>query len=169
MHIHPFSSNAAGENATFQVFGDQVGLSFGQEAFTLPTGEEFKNGDDCGDGKGVVRVLHWEAGKYDEDPEVIDSNFGDIRFTGDGDAWTIFFGPESKLDNPADLLPPSLSTINQVSDLSPGETTPTFAVPESLSVPSTTGTTGSTTSAPDGGSTTSAPATTAPETTATTG
>jgi len=173
MHIHPFSSAAAGKNATLQVFGDQTGLSFGDDdAFTLPTGEEFKDGDDCGDGTGIVRVLKWEAGKYEEDPEVLDGNLGDVRFTGDGDAYTIFFGPESAFDDFKALLPPSLPAINEVSDLEPGEEAPNFDVPEDIARPSTTVAPDSSTTTASDGSTTTAPAdatTTEPEATTATG
>lgn len=172
IHIHPFSSNAAGKNATLRVFGDQVGMSFGDDnSFTLPPDQEFKDGDDCGDGEGIVRVLKWEAGHYEDDPEILDGNLGDIRFTGDGDAYTLFFGPESAFDDFQALLPPSLSTINDVSDLEPGQQAPNFDVPEDIARPTTSVPEGATTTVPDGATTTAPadPTTSEPGTTATTG
>jgi hypothetical protein len=161
MHIHPFSANASGENATFSVFGEQVGVEFGDNSFSV-SGEDFEDGAECGEGEGVVRVLKWEAGAYDEDPEVIDGDLGAIRFTSDGDAYTIFFGPESAFDDFSALLPPSLASINDPSE-GEDETPVTFDVPENIAG-TTTSAPGSTTSTPDG-STTSTPATSAPETT----
>jgi hypothetical protein len=157
MHIHPFSSNASGANAQLGVFADQVGIEFGDESFTLPTGETFTTGDECGDGEGVVRVIKWSSGDFEGEPEIITSDFGDIRFTGDGEAYTIFFGPESALDDPSKLLPPSLATINEGATSDGGEA-PNVSIPEDLLAPPTTAPAeGSTTSAPEG-ATTTAPA-----------
>jgi hypothetical protein len=218
IHIHPFSSNAAGENAQWQVFGDQIGLAFDEGSFTMPTGEEYKNGGECtvtpdptattsttgsttsttgdtttttGDTttttvgttttaevvteEAVVRLLKWPSGEYEGEPEILSGDLGDVRFTGDGEAYTLFYGPESLLDDPKKLLPPSLASINDVSDLAPGEEAPDFSVPEDIARPSTSTTapTGSSTTAPDGATTTAPPGSTAPvstepETTATT-
>jgi hypothetical protein len=154
IHIHPFSSNAAGNQAQLGVFADQVGLVFDDDSFTLPTGETFTTGDDCGGEEGVVRVIKWPSGDYTAEPEIIDSNFADIQFTADGEAFTIFFGPESALDDPRALLPPSLASINDVSDLEPGEEAPNFSVPEDLARPTTTLADGATTTVPDGATTT---------------
>jgi hypothetical protein len=197
IHIHPFSSNAAGKNAQWQVFGDQIGLAFDGDSFTMPTGEEYKDGGECtvapdptattsttgsttsttGDSttttgdtttttvgttttaevvteEAVVRLLRWPAGEYEGEPEIIEGDLGDVRFTGDGEAFTLFYGPESLLDDPKKLLPPSLATINDVSD--PGAVPPNVSIPEDLLAPTTTLPTGSTTSAPEGSTTTAA-------------
>jgi hypothetical protein len=173
IHIHPSTGQAAGANAKLGRFAEEVGLQFGDDSFTLPTGETYTTGDDCNGEEAVVRVIKWPSGDFEGEPEVITSDFGDIRFTGDGEAYTIFFGPESALDDPTALLPPSLAGINQVSDLAPGEEAPNVSIPEDLLAPPTTlapeGTGTTVTGEPSATATTVAPgATTAPETTPTT-
>jgi hypothetical protein len=163
IHIHPKSSNAAGENATLGVFTDEVGVEFGDDSFTLPDGTTYTTGDDCQGEAGTVEVLKWTNENLDGEPEVITTDFADIRFTGNGEAFTIAFvkpGQDLKA-----LLPPSLEGINQPSDLAPGETIAPIEIPEGVgatTVPGETGGTGGT--APP---TTVAPGTTlAPDTTA---
>lgn len=170
IHIHPTTGQASGSNATFGRFAEEVDVEFGDDSFTLPTGETYATGDDCNGEEAVVRVLKWPSGEFEGEPEIISSDFGGIRFTGDGEAYTIFFGPESALDDPSALLPPSLAGINQVSDLAPGEEGPNVSIPEDLLAPPTTPSlesTGTTVAGePAGTATTVAPgATTAPETT----
>jgi hypothetical protein len=158
MHIHPTSSAAAGENARLGVFTDEVGLEFGKDSFTLPTGETYKTGDDCQGQKGEVVVLKWGSGKLDGEPEVIRKNFGDVRFLGNGEAYTVaFIKPDQDLEA---LRPPSTTTLSNPSDLEPGDTTPPIEVPEGLTtVPPVEGT--GTTVAP-GADGTVAPAETTP-------
>lgn len=174
IHIHATTGQASGANARLGRFAEEVGLTFGEDSFTLPSGETYASGDDCGGEEGVVRVLKWASGDFEADPEIITSDFADIRFRGDGEAFTFFFGPESALEDPSALLPPSLSTINDVSDLAPGEQPPNVSIPDHLLAPATTG--APATTAPEGaattvaeggeGSATTAPPTTAPPTTA---
>jgi hypothetical protein len=129
IHIHPFSANAAGKKATLGVFAEDVGIQFGDDSFTLPDGSEYKTGDDCMGEKGTVEVVKWSAGDLAGDPEVITSDFGAVRFLGNGEAYTIaFVKPDQDLK---ELLPPSVSQVNNPGDLSPGETAPpSVAVPE---------------------------------------
>lgn len=174
IHIHPTTGQAAGANATFGRFAEELGVELTDDSFTMPSGgQTYTDGDDCGGEPGVVRLLKWSGGDFEGDPEIVDSDFGSVRFTDDGEAFTLFFGPESALDDPQALLPPSLSGLQNVSDLEPGQTGPDVSIPEDLLAPATTApaTTApadgsSTTVAADGSSATTAPATTAPPTTA---
>jgi hypothetical protein len=134
IHIHPSTGAAAGKNAKLAIFAEEIGVELGDDSFTLPDGTTYATGDDCGDGTGVVRVLKWPSGDFEGEPEIIDSDFGDVRFTGDGEAFTLFFGPESMLDDPGALLPPSLADINNITDGEP----PNVSVPENLLVPPAT-------------------------------
>lgn len=131
IHIHPFTSNVTGEKATMGVFADDVGIEFGDDSFTLPDGTTYTNGDDCQGEAGEVAVLKWSAGNLDGEPEVISSDFADVRFTANGEAFTIaFMKPDQDL---AALLPPSVSNINNPSDLEPGETVQPAEVPADAS------------------------------------
>jgi hypothetical protein len=173
IHIHPTTGQAAGANARLGRFAEEVDLQFGDDSFTLPSGETYTTGDDCNGEEGVVRVIRWPSGAFDQDPEIIDSDFADIRFEGDGEAYTIFFGPESALDDPTALLPPSLAGLTQPSDLAPGESGPDVTIPPDLLTPSTAPPVDSTATTvaaeTQSTATTAAPgATTTPETTPTT-
>jgi hypothetical protein len=162
MHIHPTSSSAAGENARLGVFTDEVGIEFGSDSFTLPTGETYKTGDECQGEKGEVVVLKWPAGGLDGEPEVIRDNFADIRFEANGEAYTIaFMKPDQDLKA---LLPPSTATLADPGDIQPGETVQPIEVPAGVTAPPAT--VSPTTAAPgaEGGApaTTVAPTETAP-------
>jgi hypothetical protein len=157
IHIHPKSSNAAGENATLGVFADEVGIEFGEDSFTLPAGTTYTTGDDCQGEAGTVEVLKWTNENLDGEPEVITSDFADTRFTGNGEAFTVAFvkpGQDLKA-----LLPPSLEGINQPSDLAPGETIAPVELPEGLGATTVPGT------EPGGAGETAPPTTAAPGTT----
>lgn len=132
IHIHPTTGNASGENAKLGRFTEEIGVEFGDDSFTLPNGDEYVAGEDCNGEAGVVKILRWPAGKYEEDPEVFTEDFEDLRFTGDGDAWAIVFAPESAFEDMGQFLPPSLAGINDVSDLAPGEEAPNVSVPDHL-------------------------------------
>ena len=63
IHIHPFTDSAAGRNATFGMFLDQVGVSMTNETLTLPDGKTFTEGTTkCQGGKdGQLQVAKWNA------------------------------------------------------------------------------------------------------------
>src|SRR5690606_32144091 len=90
IHIHPSTGQASGANARLGRFAEEIGLEFGEDSFTTADGQSFATGDDCGGEEGVVRVLKWAPGDFEGEPEIISSDFADIRFTGDGEAFTIF-------------------------------------------------------------------------------
>lgn len=125
IHIHPFSSNASGEQATLSVFADQVGLEVADDSFTMPDGTTYASGDDCQGEEGVVQLLRWPAGGYEDDPEVITEDLGDVRFDENGQVYVLAFMKPGD-DVP---LPASLEGINTPSDLAPGETVPEVEVP----------------------------------------
>lgn len=159
IHIHPTSSNTSGAKATLGVFADEEGLVFGDDSFTLPSGETYATGDDCNGEPGEVRVLKWSSGDFEGDPEVFTSDFGSIRFEGNGEAIVIAFAPAD-----AEIpLPPSLAGINEVSDLAPGEEAPQVSVPEDLvTIPPTTAGSTDTTAVPAEGTSDTTPTTAAP-------
>lgn len=130
IHIHPSSSLAAGENARFGIFADEVGLELGDGEFTMPTGETFRTGDDCQGEEGVVQILKWTPDDFEGDPEVITEDFADIRFDQNGNAFVLAFMRPGD-DVP---LPPSLSSINNPGDVAPGET-----LPEPVEIPENVG------------------------------
>ena len=119
IHIHPFVGAAAGKNALFSVFADQIGLEFTEDSFTLADGTTYTDGDDCTDedGKkteGRVAMYVWPPQATEAtEPKVITSDFAATRFAEDGQAFVLAFVPEG-----ADVpLPPSLPELEAPSDL----------------------------------------------------
>lgn len=173
IHIHPYTAAAAGKNATFAVFADQIGLELGDGSFTLPDGKTWKNGDKCTDEKtkksteGRVAMFVWPPQSTDKtEPKEITKNLGDIRFAQDGQAFVLAFLPKGE----APLLPPSMPELANPSDLDQpseqGSTEFTTTVPgaETTTVP------GAETTTVPGAETTTVPSVPAsdPETTTTT-
>lgn len=166
IHIHPFVGAAAGDNATFSVFAEQVGIELGDGEFTLPDGRRYANGDDCEveEGKaekGRVALYVWPPQATDAtDPEVHTKDLGSVRFERDGQIFVLAFVPEDAEVS----LPPSVAELASPSDLeAPSEQGSTeFTVPPADEVPAEDETT---TTAPADASTT-VPPSTAPSTTA---
>jgi hypothetical protein len=113
IHIHPFSIEASGPNATIDVFGSEVDLSVSQDALTTPRGEPFVAGQDCNGQPGVVQVARWRAGELDGPPEITVADPGGVRFLEDGEVFTIAFAP---LGAPIPL-PPSVDALADPGDL----------------------------------------------------
>lgn len=158
VHIHPFSTRFTGEDANLAAFGGSVDLDLQDDALTLPGGETFANGDDCGDEPGMVQVKVWD-GPEDDEGRLLAADLAAFA-PQDGDLVTIAFAPEG-----ADIpKPPSAGA--QPTDVvpAPGETVPEGA-PSTLptddgasdGADGDDGTTGTTTGGGTGTSDTSAP------------
>ncbi len=125
LHIHPFATSRSGENATLTNWLEDAGEILGggvleDDRLEIPGGETFEEGaDECEglDGDPIVQVAVWDsaqAGLDGEDPDIVTTNFDDIRFASDGQAYTIAFAPEG-----AEIpIPPSTDGLSSVnSDL----------------------------------------------------
>ena len=150
IHIHPFSSKAGGKNATLGKFTDAAGLGLEDGKLTLPDGDVYADGDKCGGRESKLRV------KYDD--KVFTENLRDINFTKDRGELTIFFGPE-EAEIPA---PPSVSNLDNLSDVPPEQQTGTSLELEDPSATTAPGT-------PEEGSTPAEGTTAPPESTPTSG
>jgi hypothetical protein len=123
MHVHPFAGSASGKNATFATFGKTAGVEFSSDGFTMPDGTEYTNGYDCNGTPAVVTVSQWNsADELMADPDnppapdvVYTEDFGSIRYVSDRMAFTIAVAPEGTTIPP----PPSLDTLNNLSDVTP--------------------------------------------------
>jgi hypothetical protein len=94
IHIHPFSENGAGKNATLGKFLRDTAIELSDNELVV-SGETHENGDKCGEDEGRVVVAKWDsAGDPNEEPELITENLTDIRFKKDAEAYTIAFVPE---------------------------------------------------------------------------
>jgi hypothetical protein len=144
IHIHPFNSLATGSNATLGVFFETTGVEMTDESLVLPEGGgTFENGDDCAGSPGQVKVLVWDDADAaaTSQPKVFITDFDNIRFTNDRMAMTIaFVNSDTDLDT---LQPPSIPTLDNLSDLdpdenpTPGQTVPTTVAPGTTSAPTT--------------------------------
>ncbi len=119
IHIHPFVGAAAGENATFSVFADQISLEVTDDSMTLPDGTTYTNGDDCEteDGEtepGRVALYVWPPQATDAtEPEIITTNILETRFSDDGQTFVLAFVPEGTEVQ----LPPSVDELANPADL----------------------------------------------------
>ncbi len=137
IHLHPFSTRYTGDDATVAAFGETTAFELSDDSFTLPSGETYEDGDDCGGEPGVVQAKVW-TGLDDEEGRMLESDLADFA-PQDGELITIAFAPEG-----ADIpKPPSAGT--QPTDVvpAPGDTVPE-GVPSTL--PTDEGATGGDTS-----------------------
>jgi hypothetical protein len=148
IHIHPFTSQAAGDNATLGKFADAAGLKLEDGKMTLPDGDVYADGEkECGGTAGYLRV------KYDD--EIITENIRDIRFKEDRGRLTIFYGPRN-----AEIPdPPSVPNLDNLSDVPPEDQGAVPLDPTTESTGATDSTApGTETSAPADGTATTTPA-----------
>lgn len=104
IHVHPFSRNASGENATLGVFIDESPLLDLSDT-ELTVGDETwdEDEDTCiVDGEevpGEVVVAKWENGTDDGDPTIYRTGLTSLRFENDGEAYMIAFVPRDEVDD----------------------------------------------------------------------
>jgi hypothetical protein len=147
IHIHPFSNSVTGDRATLAVWGDQVGIRFGDDEVRYGN-VTLRNGDTCGDKKATLKMAIWPNPGATK-PRIVTRGFGAHKLGTGGELITLALVPDG-----ADIpQPPSKSELENPSDLAPS------TVPTLPPVP-TTGPGGATTGAP----TTGAPGTSAPGT-----
>ncbi|MDZ7675252.1 MAG: hypothetical protein U5K30_09315 [Acidimicrobiales bacterium] len=114
VHIHPFATSRAGENATLGNWMADAGAVLGSggdlsaDTLGIPGGETYIEGEDSCEGvegDPIVQVAVWDVAQNaldgDDPTRVVTEGFGDIRFEDDGQVFTIAFAPEG-----ADIPPP---------------------------------------------------------------
>jgi hypothetical protein len=154
IHIHPFSQSGAGENATLGTFLEDTDVELSDDELTIGENEladgakTWKEGDDQCDGKDAELVVaQWEnAADANAKPALITGGLDDIRFRGDGEAYTIAFVPEGDTDIPK---PPTAANLAELGAVDAGAET------GSTTTTAAGGTT--TTAAAEGGTTTAPP------------
>jgi hypothetical protein len=134
IHIHPFASNAAGRNAKLGVFFKAAGVkaSTGKMAFPEDIGT-YQNTTDTCEGKAATwKLAYWADAAQTGAPTIFVADFANVRFTQDRGAMTLAFVPDDV--DVATLKPPSIPTLDQLTDVSTttttaaaGETTTTVA------------------------------------------
>jgi hypothetical protein len=153
IHIHPFTSGGAGENATIGTFLEEAGVELTDTRLTIGDQTWEEGEDDC-DGEAAELVLaQWkDVQNTDENPALILRDFGDTRFRDDGEGYTLAFVPEGTTDIPKPESAAQLAELGALDDatatsLPPGEQ------PTDTTAPADGSDTSATTAPADGGST----------------
>lgn len=125
IHIHPWDSRAAGENATMSLFFETMGIEVTDAGITLDTGE-FLDASSCGDEPATMKMVNWQFPEFDPASNTISTtDFGAQRFMNDRAGWALIIGPED-----AEVaIPPTTEMLAQVSPVISTE------APSSLPVP----------------------------------
>jgi hypothetical protein len=130
IHVHPFSSARAGENATLTNWFLDAGAVLGggdelsETTLGVPGGDAYVEGETECQGveedaeAPIVQVAVWDSAiralEGDDPDRVVTEDFDSIRFDSDGSAYTIAYAPEGAELPP----PPSLEALRGVgSDL----------------------------------------------------
>jgi hypothetical protein len=159
IHIHPFQNAAAGKQATFDKFFDQVGIKISDSSLKLPSAEPFngrlyQEGETtCGGKPATLQIVHWKnalkAAEGGKPAKTFTEGLGGVRFSEDLGAYTIAFVPKG-VTVPA---PPGAGDILQnaqndsgAGSTPPGSADPTATLPPDTAVPSSEP--GSSTTAP---------------------
>jgi hypothetical protein len=116
MHIHPFKPASSGDKARMKIWGEMVGVTFSDNGWKLPNGQEYKSGSaTCGDKPARVAVYKWNLKDARAPIQVFESNFGNIPFTEDRDAFTFAVVPQ---DSPEPApKPESIPQLDQLEDV----------------------------------------------------
>jgi hypothetical protein len=133
MHIHPFSSDEAGDNATVGAFFTFGGWSVSEDSFSIWGGMQRSNGDEC---NGEPATVRWSVNGEERSGDP-----GDYQ-PQDGDIVAIALLPEG--DEIGE--PPAASNLAAPNDVEP--TTPTTAPGATTAPPGSTGAPTTTTAAP---------------------
>lgn len=106
IHIHPFNSGSAGEDATLSVFLEAMGATVSEDRITGP-GLELDAGTDCNGEPTVIQVARFDANDVEAGPtDVYSEDFGSVRFVENLEAFTIARVPAG-----ADIPPPPADRI----------------------------------------------------------
>ncbi len=128
MHLHPFSSDEAGTNATVGRFVDYGGWSLSASSMTLWDGSEHDNGQSCEEGADEPAEVQWTVGHYGKPwtgkPRA--GNPADYK-PKNADIVAVYFLPKGEeLTEPPDAR----AALANISDLAPDEQLPsTTAIP----------------------------------------
>jgi hypothetical protein len=157
IHVHPFSSGGAGENATLGVFLEGAGIELSDDTLRIGD-EEWKEGDDQCDGEDAeLIVAQWkDVQNTDDAPALIRRDFNDIRFRDDGEGYTIAFVPEGTTDIPKPDSAAQLAELGAV-DAATATSLPEGETPTTAPGETTTTAPGDTSTTAPGETTTTAP------------
>ena len=115
IHVHPFSANAAGEDAVMAKFFEAMFVKMDVNGITATEFGVISAADAVCDGQpAVVQIVRWSSvltAVAAEPDERIYEDFGDVRFKNDGEAFTIALAPRDAVVP----LPPTIDLLPGVS------------------------------------------------------
>ena len=128
IHIHPFSTQAAGKRATLKRFFDQVGLKTSDKAVELPAGlaedTVYRAGETTCGGQDAEWVLaHWKnasTANSTSPDQIIRKDFSSVLLSEDLGAYTLAFVPVGETD----IAAPEVSSQTAELGAIDGGTTP---------------------------------------------
>jgi hypothetical protein len=94
IHIHPFNSNASGDDARLGEFFEAFGGFITDDSIKLDTGEVIKEGFLCEGKPAILKVARFDAQSREREPQIYTEGLSDIRFMKNLEAFTIGFMPE---------------------------------------------------------------------------
>ena len=98
IHIHPFSANATGDDATLGKFFEAFGGYISDSAIKLDTGEILREEDfECGDQPVELVVARFDAQDRQRAPQVYTEDLADIQFLKNLEAFTIALVPAGEI------------------------------------------------------------------------
>lgn len=132
VHIHPWTEEYSGVNATLGLFAEQIGIGLGNGTMAIPPAwdeadldrppdttaglalVEWSDGNSCSTGPGRVALFVWPPDAADDtEPEVITSDIAGTRFSADGQRFVLAFVPEGVVPP----QPPSTPELAAPSDM----------------------------------------------------
>ncbi|HEY8525516.1 MAG TPA: hypothetical protein VIL48_11160 [Acidimicrobiales bacterium] len=117
IHVHPYTENASGDNATLGVYLEDAGIELSNDELTV-NDETYTEGEDtCGEGEdaeeGELVLLQWKnVQDTDRNPARITRDFGDVNFEEDGEGYVLAFVPD-----PMDADIPKPESADQLAEL----------------------------------------------------
>ena len=120
IHVHPFTADAAGDDARLGVFFETMGLTFTSRSIEMTNGTTLQTGDQCDGRPATVKVAQFDVDALDRAPEIIESDLPDIRLR-DRRALTIAL----VADGAAIPAPPSVSQFDASTAVGPLSVSPT--------------------------------------------
>lgn len=116
IHIHPFTANAAGEDAVMAKFFESMFVTMDENGITAGEfGVISAVGAVCDGQPAVMQIVRWSnalTAVAAEPDERIYTDFEDVRFKKDGEAFTIALAPR-------DAVVPLPPTVNNLLGVSP--------------------------------------------------
>jgi hypothetical protein len=135
IRVAPSAPEDTGEGATFGRFAQAVGITLGENSFTLPSGTTYTTGQPCPtvEGQpaqnGTAALFVWPPqANENSEPRKVTSGIGQVKFTEDGQIMVLAF----VADGQQPPLPPTVAALSDPeADGAPATTVAGEPAPES--------------------------------------